>query len=335
MSAQQHEPLRFALVGAGRIAQAHLEAISSIAEARLVAIAEPRVDAGRAEAERRGCRYFTDAMDPELAAMTDIAVVCAPPSTHFSIASHLLDRGLHVLCEKPLTLNVADAERLVAKADETERQIMMASKFRYSEDVIKARSIIESGLLGRVVLYDNTFASRVTMNDRWNANREISGGGVLIDNGSHSVDVANYLLGPIIDVQAQTGPSVQGLEVEETARMYFRTRSQVMGTIDLSWSINKETDAYVSVYGTEGTLHIGWKSSRYRQNGSPTWVTFGRGYDKNSAFKRQIENLIGVIRGRELPLICPADAVASVRVIQAAYASARMDNWVHVEGTDA
>lgn len=335
MTAKENIPLRFVLVGAGRIAQAHLEAMSTIPDARLVAIAEPRVEAGRAEAERQGCRHFTDAMDPELAVMADVAVVCTPPSTHFGIASHLLERGLHVLCEKPLTLNVADAEALVARADAAGRQIMMASKFRYSEDVIKARSIIESGLLGRVVLYDNTFASRVVMADRWNAKREVSGGGVLIDNGSHSVDIARYLLGPIYDVQVQTGPTVQGLDVEETARMHFRTKSQVMGTVDLSWSINKETDAYVSVYGTEGTLHVGWKASKYRQNGSPSWVTFGTGYDKNSAFKRQIENLIGVIRGREQPLIRPVDAVASVRVIQTAYASARMDNWVHVEGADA
>ena len=81
---------------------------------------------------------------------------------------------------------------------------------------------------------------------------------MLIDNGSHAVDIARYLLGPIAQVQVQEGKNVQRLPVEDSVQFFFRTATEVMGTVHLSWSIPKEQDTYVNVYGTEGLLSIGW-----------------------------------------------------------------------------
>jgi predicted dehydrogenase len=199
------------------------------------------------------------------------------------------------------------------------------------DDIIKAKAIIESGILGRIILYENTFCSKVAMSDRWNATKEVSGGGVLIDNGSHSADIARYLLGPIADVQAQNGLPTQGLDVEDTVRVQFVTKGGVIGTFDLSWSITKETPHYVQVFGSEGTLQVGWSGSKYRQDGSSRWVPFGTGYDKLKAFSRQLQNFMGCIKGREAPVISAEDSLASVQVIETAYRSAGRNNWLRVE----
>jgi len=207
----------------------------------------------------------------------------------------------------------------------------MASKFRYVDDVIKAKALVEAGLLGRLVFYENAFCAYVDMRGRWNSDPAIGGGGVLIDNGTHSLDLARYLLGPLRDVQAQRGRPVQDLAVEDTVRVLFRTDGGVLGLIDLSWSLQKETDSYVSIHGTAGTLHVGWKGSRYRQRGNARWVPFGRGYDKLAAFRRQLENFCDTIEGRDRPWITPEAAVGSVRAVEAAYRSIERDGWVALE----
>jgi len=121
----------------------------------------------------------------------------------------------------------------------------------------------------------------------------------------------------------------QGLAVEDTARLFVRAACGIMGTIDLSWSINKELDWYVTVYGTHGVVQVGWKLSRYKKLGGD-WTVFGHGYDKVQAFRSQVNNFAAAIRGQEPLVITWEDAVASVEVITAAYQSLRAAPWTGV-----
>ncbi|MBW7938642.1 MAG: Gfo/Idh/MocA family oxidoreductase, partial [Candidatus Omnitrophica bacterium] len=208
--------------------------------------------------------------------------------------------------------------------------LTMASKFRYVDDVIRAKSIVTSGILGEIILFENAFTSRIDMSNRWNSDPAISGGGVLIDNGTHSVDIMRYFLGPIAEVQAVEGKRVQGLGVEDTVRIFIRTVDGVMGSIDLSWSLNKELEGYIDIYGSRGTIRVGWRESKYHQSTSQDWVIFGKGYDKIQAFKRQIENFIKAIRGEETLLITAEEAIGSVEVVETAYRSLGTNNWISV-----
>jgi predicted dehydrogenase len=209
--------------------------------------------------------------------------------------------------------------------------LTMASKFRYVEDIIRAKSIVMSGILGDLVLFENAFTSHVDMGARWNADARVSGGGVLIDNGTHSVDLVRYFLGPIAEVHAVEGKRSQGLLVEETVRVFVRSVSGVIGNIDLSWSIDKDLDNYLSIYGLHGTVCVGWKESKFRPSSSRDWVVFGKGYDKIQAFCRQLSNFASAICGEERLLITTEDAIASVEVIEAAYIALRQHHWTAVE----
>lgn len=322
---------RFALIGAGGIAQAYAQAFEDHESARLVAVADVRADAARALAERFGCPSFADPLVlAHQGPKVDAVIVCTPPNTHEELSTYFLRRKVHVLCEKPFTLDSASAQRVLDVAREAKVLIAMASKFRYVDDVIRAKSLIASGILGEIILFENAFTARVNMESRWNSDPKISGGGVLIDNGCHSLDLMRYFLGPLAAVQATEGKRVQNLPVEDTVRIFVRSESEVMGSIDLSWSINKELDSFLNIYGTNGTVTVGWKESRYRQQSSRDWVVFGKGYDKVQAFRNQLSNFARAVQGKEPLLITGQDALGSVQVIEAAYRSMQQCRWTKV-----
>jgi len=322
--------LKFGMIGAGSIAQAYAQAFENSETAQLVAVADIRFSAAKALAEGLGCRSYDsyEAMAAENG--LDAVAVCTPPVTHPEICLYFLERKVHVLCEKPLSIDVSSARMMLGTAKRCGVKLTMASKFRYVEDVVRAKSIVVSGILGEIILFENAFTSRVDMSSRWNADIEVSGGGVLIDNGTHSVDLMRYFLGPLADVQVVEGKRSQGLAVEETVRIFVRSTSGVMGSSDLSWSINKELDSYVNIYGSQGTVSVGWKESKYRQSSNLDWVVFGKGYDKVDAFRRQIVNFSRAIAGEEQLLITAEDALASVEVMEAAYAALRQNRWTAV-----
>ena len=113
-------------------------------------------------------------------------------------------------------------------------------------------------------------------------------------------------------------------------RVFVRTQSGVMGSIDLSWSIQKELDNFIAVYGSHGTVTVGWRESKYRQSSSRDWVVFGNGYNKTQALRAQMTNFARAIRSEEKLLISPEEAVASVEVIEEAYRALRQNQWTRI-----
>ena len=135
-----------------------------------------------------------------------------------------------------------------------------------------------------------------------------------------------------MEILAVEGKRTQSPAVEDTVNLFMRTQNQVIATVDLSWNLNKELDTYIRIYGTNGTIFVGWRESKFRQASSPDWIVFGKGYDKVAAFRRQVENFCNRIIGTEPLLISNEDAVASVMVIKAAYDSLTQGGWVRVPG---
>ena len=128
-------------------------------------------------------------------------------------------------------------------------------------------------------------------------------------------------------------PRAQGLGVEETIQLNGHGRNGVLGTADLSWTVSKDNDYYIKVYGSQGTLRVGWKNSSFRQEGSRNWVNFGNGYDKLRAFQRQLENFAAAICGTEPLLITADDAVASAEAVEAGYAALRDRRWCAISAS--
>ena len=323
--------LRFGLVGAGGIARSYVQVFAGIKDAAIVGVADPDLGAAQRLAHDLGAQ--TAGSLDELLATVDLdgVVVCTPPNAHPEVAITAINAGVGVLCEKPLAIGIDAARAMVAAAASGGVPFTMATKFRFVHDVVGARELVEAGVVGDIIQLENTFASRVDMVGRWNSNRTISGGGVLIDNGTHSVDIARYFLGPIQEVLVVERPRTQAVDVEDSVQLLLRTASDATATIDLSWSYDNATDTYLQIYGTDGALRVGWAESAYRENRADEWTPFGIGYDKVRCMRHQVENFCAALRGTEPLAITAADAIASVQVISAAYRSLELGDWVAVE----
>ncbi len=323
-------PVRFAMIGAGAIAQAYALALEGMVDAAVVAVADPQPAAAEALAGNLHARVFRSHLDLTANVEIDAALICTPPSTHAEVYRDLVARGAAVLCEKPLSTDAASARQMIDTSRRAKALLTMASKFRFVDDVVRAKALVASGVIGDIVLIENVFMSHVDMSKRWNSNSAISGGGVLIDNGTHSADLVRYFVGPLTEIHVLEGKRLQNLAVEETVHMFVRSASGILGTVDLSWSINKEQDSYLRIYGSTGAISVGWKESRVMLAGSGEWQVFGRGYDKNAAIRNQLNNFVQAIRGKETPRVTLDDALASVDVIEAGYASLRAGRWLPI-----
>jgi predicted dehydrogenase len=326
---------RIGLVGAGAIAQTYVKALEATTFARIVAVADTRADAAKSTAEIAKAKAFTSIEALLRDGDVDAVIVSTPPSTHPDIVVQFLERGIPVLCEKPLAIDRIGARRMIDASSRSGTLVTMASKFRFVSDMIAAKALLASGALGDVVLMENAFVSPVNMTNRWNSAPSISGGGVMMDNGTHSVDITRYLLGAITEVNAVAQQADKRLAVEDNVHIFARTASGTDVHIDLSWSFDKQLANYVSLYGTRGTAHVGWKASRYKLNDGANWVSLGEGYDKFQAFRDNVANFCAAIDGTAEPLVGIQDAIASVDVIKAAYDSLARQMWVRVSADTA
>ena len=326
----------FVLIGAGGISKAYAQAFADGLPFDLIGVADIRMEAAQEVASIVDAIAFDDIETMCVELQPTAAIVCTPPNTHSNICIDLMSLGIHVLCEKPLAPTELEARRMISTAEHNDVVFSMGSKFRFVEDVQKTRDIIEEGLLGDIVLFENTFAGFVDMSQRWNSNPEVSGGGVLIDNGTHSIDIMRYLLGPITELQVVEGRRVQELDVEDTVRLFAKNSDGAMGSIDLSWSMNKVQPHFISIYGSKGTLQVGWQESRYKLADDKEWTVFGNGYDKIQAFSNQLNNFAAAIVGEEELVIDAKDALASVLTMETAYEAMQSSKWHPVGqlGTD-
>lgn len=320
-------PVKFGLVGAGGIAQAYADAFLQSGRATLIAVADVCSESASILAEKSDAKaYATHTEMLEAHPDLDALLICTPPDTHAEIACDALSHGIHVLCEKPLSIRSSDARRMAACAADNDVILTMASKFRCVDDVETAKKYVDSGRIGDVILFENAFTGFVDMSARWNSIPAVSGGGVLIDNGTHSLDLTRYFLGPIADLQVVEGLRSQNLQVEETVNICARSESGAIAQIDLSWTINKSLPHYIRIFGTQGEIFLGWQESKIR-TAAGDWEVFGDGYDKTAAFLNQINNFAAAIRGEEELIITADDGIASVEAVEAAYQSLERENF--------
>ncbi len=312
--------MRIGIVGCGQMGRWHLDAYRANPNVEVVAFADTAfANAERFAREAGGTAYPTHA---EMIAKEklDGVSLCTVPSTHRDIAIDFLKAGVHVLCEKPLAVTAAEAAEMSRAALDHKRLLLPAFKFRFHDEVREARRLIERGAFGRISTFRLMFGADLPVEGTWYGDRRLSGGGVIMDNGPHAIDLVHYLFGPITEISAEATRS-QNIEMEDTAKLTCRLSDGTVGTIDLSWSVGVPNRSYLEIYGDEGTAFLDLDGLTYKFKSWSEWRTVKNGASGREEFARQIDHFVEAMTSGSPQVVGNGDGFMSQQVIESAYRS--------------
>jgi myo-inositol 2-dehydrogenase / D-chiro-inositol 1-dehydrogenase len=245
------------VIGCGRIAGLrHLPALAALPNARVVAVADVHAERLAGIADRFGIERRYGSHEELLAdAEIEAVAVLVPAALHAEVAIAALDAAKHVLVEKPLALDLSDADRLVERAAASDRQVLVAYNLRWHRLVREARRLLAGGAIGEPELLASSFTSPYAYRTEakpWRRARE-TGGGVLVEMASHHYDLWRYLLR---DDPVEVSALVRdGDEEDEAATVQVRMRGGTLVTGLFSQRSLEHQD--LEVFGTEGHLRLG------------------------------------------------------------------------------
>src|SRR5206468_392335 len=185
--------------------------------------------------------------------------IATPVHLHAEQTVAAAEAGKHVLCEKPMALNVAECDRMIAACKDNDVRLGVSYYRHFYPVVERIKSLLSSGEIGAPVLAQmnafERFDPAPSNPRRWLLQKSISGGGPLFDFGCHRIEVLMNLFGRVKEVRGMTGNILFEREVEDTASAVFQFECKTLATISVTHAAREAQDT-LSIYGSEGSLHV-------------------------------------------------------------------------------
>ena len=361
--------LRFGLIGCGGVGPTHAGALLRIEEAELVAVADLIPERASDLGGKLGLTKVYASDEALLAAPdVDVVCICTPSGLHAEHAIRAMRAGKHVVVEKPMEVTREACDRMIRVQRETGRKLTIISQHRFDPATILVKEAIDSGKLGRIILADASVKwwRKQQYYDvaPWRGTWAMDGGGSLMNQGVHTVDVLQWLVGGVSSVFAHTATGAHEIETEDIAVAALKFNCGAIGTLTATTAAYPGLPARIDIYGTEGSAII--EGDRLKQMVLKDGQTFtaedaakdavavaqgGTASVKDEATRRaafgdkkagwgdahraQILDLIRAIREDGRPLMDGPAARKPVGVVLAIYESSRTGRAVNVAEMDA
>jgi UDP-N-acetylglucosamine 3-dehydrogenase len=325
--------LSIGIIGLGEIGQLHARAFAACERARLVAVADLSTGPVAQAQQQFGVPGYDDHRrlldDPSVEAV----VICLPHDLHFPVGTDALERGRHVLMEKPLALDIGQAGRLVDVARASGITLAVGHNQLFYPPYRRAKAALVEGSLGSV-----RFARfRLRMGPRypgWRTDVARTGGGALFDAGVHRVYLARYLFGTPVAISAIADVAQPGREFEEIAVMTMRFAGDVIGVIEASHGAPRGSfDDGVEIVGDSAVLLMGGAEATFHKTTSEPPYALVRpgqppqleaeGRDWAATFEDQALDFVDAVLDGRRPNASGEDGRDTIALIEAAYESAR------------
>ena len=341
--------VRFAIVGTGSITPTHAQAISAIPDAELVAIFGRSAAKAQKLADQFNCDWHNDYQEMLKRTDIDVVSICTPNGLHADLGIQAALAGKHVVIEKPIDVTLEKADALIKTCQKQGVELSIVFQRRYSDGVIALKKLLEEGKLGKVIFggcYIKLYRSQEYYDSAaWRGTWDIDGGGVLMNQGIHYIDMLQYLAGPVAEVTGHCGTfGHTGIEVEDTASAVVTFQSGALGVIEGTTCAYPGLVSRVDIYGTEGSAVI--------ENDVLTSVQLKSGYEYKvgsstenagvsspdisfECHQRQFEEITTALKNKMEPPISGVEGRKALEVILAIYKSAFTGNRVTLPLADS
>jgi 2-desacetyl-2-hydroxyethyl bacteriochlorophyllide A dehydrogenase len=329
--------IRFGLIGCGEIAEESASAIRAAANATIVWTCDPERERARRLAAATEARYTTEVDELLRAPEVDAVLISTPHHLHAPLAIRVAEAGKHIVVEKPMANSVAEAERMRLAAQSGGVHLTVCYSTRFDPRYQHARRLIQDGAIGELVntrieftqsrapsYYERGLSGRFPSD--WRSRKVTAGGGVLIMNACHLIDVVGFVAGsPIDEVVAYTANRRHQVEVEDTASLTYRYRGGALGSLDATTAAAGPATTEIAFHGTSGLIHISshlkvWSDRVIDGRNPGRWYRIG--LPREAARRRYFEAVASALLSGHPPPLGADEAVAVQRVIEAAYRSA-------------
>jgi predicted dehydrogenase len=335
------EPLKGAIIGCGRVVQEHHIPIwqkLGRGEVKLWTLADPSWESRAACQLALGVRNemaYKDYRALLLREQPAFAVVCTPHPSHETIVLDCIRAGVPVLVEKPVAATLASVERMIAASESARVPVAVIHNYVYMEQMKLARRLVREGAAGDLFMVRSEWIGQgwtPGADERhldWRAHLLESGGGCLLDNGYHGIYIAQQFLGPVAHVRAEVATLRHPIDVEDTALLLLKHVDGGISSVQVAWSAAGISTNVREVYGRRATL-------RLEQDGD---VTLLSGSDSkrhearaDNGFEAVFRQFLDVVHGHGVVPTSLREAAETLRVVRAAYHSARTGQSVEVAG---
>lgn len=329
-------PVRFGIVGCGIIAEVHAKCLAEIEEARLVAVYDRARDRADRFAETHGaevCGSFGELLGRE-----DIHAVCicTPSGLHAEETMEAARHGKHVLVEKPMAIKLEDVDRMIRACEENKVWLATVFPRRMSPQAQYARELIRSGKLGRLSLcsaYVKIYRDQAYYDSAgWRGTWELDGGGAMMNQGIHTVDLLQWLVGPVASVYGKARAVLRNIEVEDTVTAVLEYADGAAGVLEITTTAYQGQGQRLEIHGEKGTLAIEEDdivklAIEGEETALPEFAPFRVIPDGHWM---QLRDFALAIRDNRPPIVQGSDGRHSLEIILGAYESSRQNKEMAV-----
>jgi UDP-N-acetyl-2-amino-2-deoxyglucuronate dehydrogenase len=249
---------KFGILGCGVIAEIHANAIHEIEEAELVAICEKNEEKGRQFADKHGGQLYVQLEDMLQNDEIEVVCICTPSGYHAEQTLLAARAGKHVVVEKPMAIHMEDAYRMIRECKE--QGVLLATIFprRMSPAAQFVKQFIADGGLGKLSLCDayvKIYRSQQYYDSAgWRGTWAIDGGGSMMNQGIHTVDLLQWLVGPVKSIYGRANTMLRQIEVEDTAVSLLSFHNGAMGVMEITTTVYPDLGQRLEIHGERGTL---------------------------------------------------------------------------------